>query len=155
MPYRALAITSRKHPIALGVYFGVVGLGIMHLTNLASATSMIAEVGEHVTFVWRTLLLVGGVITTISIFLPNKLLDRGLALEALGTFVIGMELLIYSVVMLGIPSPPWTTILSLAATAVGCLGRSFTSCRDRKRLLRAVSAQVSASPVPLGDPTHE
>lgn len=46
MPLRALAITTRHHPVAVGAYCVVTALAILHLTNAAYAASMISSVGD-------------------------------------------------------------------------------------------------------------
>lgn len=146
MPLQALAITTRHHPVAVGTYGGITVIAILLLTNVASASSMVSEVGEHVTFVWQSLLLVGGLITLVSIFLPKKWLARALSIEALGTFIIGLELLIYSGVMtFGLDDPPMTTIMTIGSIALGCLGRTWTARRDEKLLLKAIHFQAVVS----------
>lgn len=146
MPLRALAITTRHHPVAIGAYCGATALALLQLTNAASAASMISEVGEHVTFAWQSLLFVGGLITLVSIFLPNKWLTRSLAFEALGTFIVGLELIIYAGVMaFGLDDPPLTTIVALGSTGLGCWGRTWTAYRDQKRLLKAVRLHEAIS----------
>lgn len=152
MPQKALAITSQHHPVAVCSYVGITSLAVMYLAGIASAASMVTEVGERMTWIWQILLLIGGLLAVISVSLSTERhILRALSLESLGTLVIGIEFGIYVAVLMMLDSMPWASIIMFGVIALGCLCRSYTAHRDRQRVIRAALAMKPASPVPLGE----
>jgi hypothetical protein len=153
MPHSALAITSRHHPLAMSTYMGIFSLAIMYSLGPASATSLILVVGDNVTDMWELILLLGSVLAMTGILLPAKKLSGALILESLGALLIGIELGIYSMLMLfRSASVPWGTVIMFTAVSIGCLFRAYMAKNDKSRLKRAITAMMPASPIPLGDP---
>ncbi|WP_134324526.1 hypothetical protein [Cumulibacter soli] len=141
MPARALAITSRHHPVAVACYLGVAILAVLYLTDVAAAASLTDETSGVIAVVWQVALLVGSGLALVGVAVPARHLLHGLALEALGAMIVGVELGVYAVVMWSaLDGRPWASITMFSAVALGSLTRSVTAMRDRRRVVRAAAA---------------
>ena len=149
--YRALAITSRHHPLAVACYAGVLALSLLYLLDVATAASLTDETSGKVALVWQISLLAGSVTALLGIAAPTHRLPTGLAMEAVGALVVGVDLGVYAAVMAtSLGSQPWASITVFGAVAIGCLVRTVTATLDRRRVIRAAAAmQVTTA---LADP---
>lgn len=146
MPNRALAITTRHHPVAVSCYLGLALLAVLYLLDIANAPSMSDETNNAWVLVWQASLLLGGVVALVGVFVPVKWLLYGLVAEALGAMVLGIELGVYVVVLsISGPAAPWASVLVFGAVATGCLCRAYTAMRDRRRVLSSALSSRSAT----------
>lgn len=145
MPHRALAITSRHHPVAVGCYVGLTVLAVLYLADIASAATLTDETSSGWAMVWQISLLCGGLLAIAGILAPAKRILTGLVLEAYGAAVLGIELGVYVLVLtLTLDSTPWASSLVFGAVAAGCLCRTYTAMRDRRRVILGVRAAQAA-----------
>lgn len=146
MPYRALAVTTRHHPIAIGCYAAVTILAALYLLDVATAASLTDETTHAWSIIWQASLLAGGVLALVGAWLPARWLLKGLVMEALGAMTLGIELGVYVAVMAtSLNNTPWASVVVFGGVAAGCLLRSWTATRDRWRVIRAT---VSPTIVP-------
>ena len=151
MPQRALAITSRHHPVAIGCYVGLTILAVLSLLDVAHAATLTEETSTGWAMVWQVSLLGGGLLAVIGVTAPDRRLLTGLVLEAYGAAVLGIELGVYVLVLvLTLDSTPWASSLVFGSVAAGCLCRAYTAARDRSRVILSVRAAVHT--VTLADP---
>lgn len=146
MPYRALAVTTRRHPVAIATYLGLAILGALYVAGPASSAAMANEAGETWASIWQWSLLVGGLVAAVGALAPATRLLLGLKTEALGAMTLGVEMAAYSTIMATqLSAVPWASVTMFGAVAIGCLCRTWTAMRDHRRVMNALVSPKAAT----------
>ena len=133
---RAVVIVTRQHPVPLVLYVAVLVLGILYVLDIATAGVLTDETNPAIVRVWEVSLIIGAVLAVTSTILPLSRLPLALLFEAVGVFVMSLNLGVYAVSLLfGVEAKRWGTITLFGAVAIGFMLRAFTAIRDRGRVI--------------------
>ena len=133
---RAVVIVTRQHPVPLVLYVAVLVLGILYVLDIATAGVLTDETNPAIVRVLEVSLIIGAVLAVTSTILPLSRLPLALLFEAVGVFVMSLNLGVYAVSLLfGVEAKRWGTITLFGAVAIGFMLRAFTAIRDRGRVI--------------------
>lgn len=120
MPWRTRYISSRRHPIGVGLYLFTLVLGVFFLTDVIESTPITMVIGTGWQIAWEAQLTAGGAFAIIGVVWPWSL-DEATSLESVGAFLCGTGLLTYAaaiVQVVGFSSPAWIILAILAVSSL-------------------------------------
>lgn len=156
MPHRKpVQVTTTTHAFVLAFYGLLTVLGVLHVTNLASHTGMLAMVGQVGTGLWALAIVVAGITASIGAVGSRLLRNPTMTLfiEAVG--IVGLvatsSLYIASLWTSISPNGVLATQVPQWAVVVGGIARVAQILVETRRISHALSEPAPSQPPPLAE----
>lgn len=146
MNTKPATITTPTHAMVVSLYFFLAVLGVTHIVDIATATSMREVFGEMATDFWALALVMSGTAAAGSVLIARKAPTRALSAEFWAAIVISILMGAYAFSLfmnLGANEGVTTKMLALAVS-FGGIARAVQARRDRARALKAIKNHAVA-----------
>ena len=143
MPWRPRYLSSRRHPVAVGLYLVLLLMGAFFVSGLFNSQAISSVVGPGWQTAWEWQLLIGGVLTLVGVIWPWDL-DEATGLEQAGAVLgaTGFLTLAAAIVQVaGWANPSWVIY---GVLAVSLFGRTFQIWWGKRQITRLVHKQRDA-----------
>lgn len=150
-----VTVTTTTHATVISWYVLMATLGLLHLLDIASHTSVTELVGDRAVVLWSLLHHLAGLALLVSALVAARLPDPryATAVEALACLALAGVYVIYTAALwgsFGAGGVVTTQVLGLTAV-LGGGARAVQIAREHWRIRRAMARPAPADPAPLAE----